>query len=60
MLVLNPPIDYILSTERCEEPLFLKKPWFMQFSNPFRISRGFYLLFHFNVLFSIYCYFFCA
>ena len=48
--ILNATIDYILSTERFEEPLFFKKKlvFHMQFFNPFRTSHG---LFHFSVIF---------
>ena len=44
--VLTATIDYILSTERFEEPLFQKKNlvFHMQFCNPFRASLGLYYL----------------
>ena len=49
-LVLDATIDYILSTERFEEPLFLKKNrvFYIQLFNPFRTCRSLFHLFIFS------------
>ena len=57
-LVLNATIDFILSTERFEEPLFLKQTLFFV-CNSLIVSQlptvyFIYLFFHFNLLSSIF------
>ena len=62
-LILNATIDYILSTEGFEEPLYLKKNlvFLIQFFASFQNFSSFIIfisVFHFNILVSIYFFLF--